>query len=105
MIASPVYISGPMTGLPDHNRAAFNATATCLRAAGYEVVNPAEQPEQKNWQEYMRHDLRLLLTCRSLVLLPGYERSRGVRLELAVARALSLPVELAEISCAYEVAI
>ena len=37
-----LYLSGPMTGLPDHNRAAFDAAATRLRAQGHFVINPAE---------------------------------------------------------------
>ena len=37
-----VYISGPMTGKPDNNRAAFGAAATRLRDLGHFVINPAE---------------------------------------------------------------
>ena len=37
-----VYLSGPMTGLPDFNRPAFHAAAAALRAQGYVVINPAE---------------------------------------------------------------
>jgi hypothetical protein len=37
-----IYLSGPMTGLPDYNHPAFRAEAKRLRALGYTVVNPAE---------------------------------------------------------------
>lgn len=88
MIKSPVYISGPMTGLPDYNRPAFNAAAAKLRALGYEVVSPAEQPERPTWEEYMRHDIRLMMDCRSIVLLPGWESSKGARTEFSIAESL-----------------
>lgn len=35
-----VYISGKMTGVPNHNRAAFDAAAKRLRAQGHFVINP-----------------------------------------------------------------
>ncbi|WP_319942079.1 DUF4406 domain-containing protein [Pseudomonas quasicaspiana] len=37
-----IYISGPMTGLPDFNFPAFAAEANRLRGLGFDVVNPAE---------------------------------------------------------------
>ena len=35
-----IYISGPMTGMPDSNISAFNAAAERLRAEGHFVINP-----------------------------------------------------------------
>ena len=35
-----VYISGPMTGLPNNNRAAFDAAARRLSVVGHFVINP-----------------------------------------------------------------
>ncbi len=90
MIQSPVYISGPMSGLPDFNRAAFHQAAHKLRALGYEVINPAEQPERTTWEEYMRHDIKLLMDCRSVVLLPGWAGSRGARIEVKLADNLGI---------------
>ena len=37
-----IYVSGPMTGKPGNNVAAFNAAARMLREAGHFVINPAE---------------------------------------------------------------
>lgn len=41
-----LYISGPITGMPDLNFPAFHAAAAALRAAGYTVTNPAELDAQ-----------------------------------------------------------
>ena len=39
-----IYLSGPMTGLPGLNFAAFHAMTTNLRAGGHTVTNPADRP-------------------------------------------------------------
>lgn len=92
-----IYISGPMTGLPGLNKAAFASEAGRLRALGYEVVNPGEVelPEGATWEDYMRHDLKLLLDCTTICLLPGWERSEGARLEHFNALKLGMKVVLA----------
>jgi hypothetical protein len=38
----PPHLSGPMSGLPEHNIPAFNAAAAQLRGLGFCVVNPVE---------------------------------------------------------------
>ena len=40
-----LYLSGPMTGVPDNNRPAFDAAAKRLREQGHFVINPAELSE------------------------------------------------------------
>lgn len=87
-----IYLSGPMTGIPEFNYPAFNAAADVLRAEGLEVVNPAEAPKQDSWAAYMRHDKELLKNCTEVVLLPGWEKSRGARIEVKWAKAWGLPV-------------
>lgn len=89
-----IYIAGPMTGLPDYNFPAFNAAAAHLRGMGHEVVNPAElpAPDDPTWPNYMRGALRAMLTCEAVVLLPGWVRSNGARLERIVADRLRMPV-------------
>lgn len=89
-----IYLSGPMTGIPDHNRPAFEVAAGKLRAAGYEVFNPGEHDlGEASWEDYLRRDLRVVLDVDGVALLPGWFSSRGARLEVHVARALSVPVE------------
>lgn len=89
-----IYISGPITGLPQLNFPAFNAEAVRLRGLGYEVVNPAEiNPDQgADWNTCLRADLLQLLTCDTLALLPGWHGSAGAHLETHVAHRVGIRV-------------
>jgi len=91
---SRVYIAGPMTGIKDHNYPAFYAAAARLRAEGRDVINPAEQTYGmgKPWEFYMRLGLQGLLQCDEILLLPGWQVSRGARLERQVAEALGMTI-------------
>lgn len=40
-----IYIAGPMTGIPDYNRPAFNEYAAKLVEQGHTVLNPATLPD------------------------------------------------------------
>ena len=86
-----LYLSGPMTGLPENNYPAFNAAAAQLRAAGYEVVNPAELglPDGLPWISYMRAALAAMVTTADAVAtLPGWYTSRGASAEVLLALRL-----------------
>lgn len=89
-----IYIAGLMTGLPEFNFPAFNEAAAKLRAMGYEVENPAENPEPScgSWLAYMRMAVRQVSRVDALVLLPGWEKSRGARVEFNLAVGLGLSV-------------
>ena len=89
-----VYISGPMTGIPDLNFPAFNMAAAMLRKAGIETVNPAEiNPDSAmSWEQCMRADIKALCDCDALAMLPGWEKSRGAHLEVHLAHRLGMRV-------------
>lgn len=89
-----IYIAGPMTGLPQFNYPAFNTMAGQLRAYGFEVENPAENPVPAcgSWLGYMRLSLAQLVTCDQVITLPGWEQSKGARIEVDLAHQLGLPV-------------
>lgn len=92
-----IYISGPMTGVPDLNFPAFHAEAERLRGLGYEVVNPAElNPDPSaGWHECMRRDLAELLTCDALALMDGWQKSAGAHLEMHVAHRVGMEIVIA----------
>ena len=87
-----VYVAGPMTGIVEHNFPAFNEAARRLRELGLEVINPAELNVglEADWAACMKGDIPHLLTCDTVALLPGWERSRGAQVESRLARDLGL---------------
>ena len=89
-----LYLSGPMTGIPDHNYPAFEAARTRLKAMGHEVICPAEAGEVEGWtwSDYLKRDLVLLFDAEAVVVLPGWEHSRGAQLEVSVATQLGMVV-------------
>ena len=88
------YLAGPMSGIPELNFPAFNREAAHFRAQGHEVVNPAEinSDPAAEWNACMRADIPQLCTCEGVLMMPGWENSRGARLEHYIARALDMKV-------------
>lgn len=89
-----VYLSGPMSGRPEWNFPAFDAAADRLRGLGYRVINPADfgaAPHLK-WEDCIARDLAILPCVQVVAQLPGWEDSRGARLEADVARAMGKDV-------------
>ena len=97
-----IFISGPMTGYVGHNYYIFEKVEECLRTAGYECVNPAAIGKKYN-PEKVDKDKSLYCameneiqeaerTCNVLLLLPGWEDSIGVRLELKTAIELKMKI-------------
>lgn len=91
-----IYLSGPMTGLPNFNYPRFHLEAARLRALGYEVVNPAELNEPADSRAAcMRRDIQALMTCDAVAMLPGWTSSHGATLEHACAVQCGMEVVLA----------
>jgi hypothetical protein len=79
-----------MRGYPQFNFPAFDGAAKAWRAAGWEVVNPAELdreagfdgngnlPEGFTEKALNERDIPAIKTCQAIALLPGWGRSRGV---------------------------
>jgi hypothetical protein len=59
-----------------------------------DIFNPAETewPENVKWETCLKYDLKVLVDCDVLVLLPNWRKSRGVKLEVHVAKALGIQV-------------
>ena len=88
-----IYLSGPMTGLPGLNFPAFAAMTANLRADGHTVTNPAElNPDGGSWNDCMRRDIVALMECDTVARLPGWEHSKGARLEVLIAERLGMTV-------------
>ena len=108
------YIAGPMSGIAQFNYPAFFDAAEQLRNAGYDVVSPAEMdsPEVQaaalaseegnlseladtgeSWGDMLSADVKLIADdVDGVLVLPGWEKSRGARLEAFVAVCVQKPV-------------
>ena len=95
--AKRIYISGPMTGVPQRNFPAFDAEAERLRSLGYEVVSPAEinREQDGDWHYFLRRDLSELLTCDAIALLEDWQNSSGAHLEMHVAHRVGMEILIA----------
>jgi hypothetical protein len=85
-----------MRGLPDFNYPLFNEVAKTLRAAGFNVLNPAENFDgdtSLEFSDYMYQDLTQLMGSNGIVMLPGWQDSEGARIEYMVAKSLGLEVK------------
>ena len=93
-----IYIAGRMTGLPEHGMPAFDAAAAAWRAAGWQVMNPAESFSRDNslpYSYYVEHDVLLLLASDALAVLPGWNdaQARGSVWEHFISKILlNIPV-------------
>lgn len=89
-----LYISGPITGMPGLNKAAFNDAARRLRECGFVVVNPVDNgvPDSAPWADHMRADIRQMMDCSGMALLPGWGDSKGVALEKQIAEKLCFDI-------------
>lgn len=94
-----VYLSGPMDGKPDLNRAAFAEAESAAYDNGADwVFNPCEyfriKDQMPDWPrgKFMLHDMRALLDADVLVALDDADESRGARLEMMVAQACGIEV-------------
>ena len=103
-----IYIAGPMRGHKDFNFPAFAKAAANLRAAGHEVVSPAEMDETvygKDMEaikaateqpgamkEFMKRDLPAMLDCDGIMVLPGWGTSQGACTEALTAAMSGMPV-------------
>ena len=101
-----------MTGLPQFNYPAFMEAEERLQGVGYEVLNPARLDERHrnqdptcpcftggdkhDWRWYMDRCLPLVDMSQALALLPGWQNSRGARIE--VDRALNHGLYLASVT-------
>lgn len=90
-----VYIAGKISDLP-HSQAfnTFIEYERLLTSHGHEVTNPMRLPHapDSEWEDFMAMDIAHLVRCEAIFLIPGWEDSRGARLEHKLAKHLRLKV-------------
>lgn len=91
-----VYLSGPMTGIADFNRAEFDRRAQELRRLGFLVRNPADISREfgtdRPYGFYLKRALEDLLSSDVVWCFGDISKSRGARLEVRVAKTCHIPV-------------
>ncbi len=108
-----VYVAGPMQGIPEFNFPRFNAVTASFRAAGHIVFNPAEKDIERHagtniaagnttgdikvaaaehgfsLRKALADDCKFICEqCDMIVMLPGWEQSKGAMAEHRLAVAL-----------------
>lgn len=101
-----VYISGPITGMPNENKEAFQKYEDKFRNIGLEPVNPHKlftekeliefekklKNDEERWAAFMKKDIAELVNCDLIAVLPGWEKSKGANIEVRIARDLFMPI-------------
>lgn len=82
------FISGPITNRIDTYQHSFADAEMVLNYLGYKVLNPAWFPKGLKDEDYQRIDDAMLQTADVVVLLKGWERSKGARREARLAEQL-----------------
>jgi hypothetical protein len=89
-----IYVSGPITDMPEGNKPLFDSESARLRALGYDVVNPWElNPDgSADWLDCMLIDLPAVRECQAIALLPGWVLSNGAQMEYITAKKYKLQI-------------
>lgn len=100
-----IYIAGPMTGLPNDNREAFNTEAVRIRISGHDAINPVRvshdletdlYPAKPTWHQYLAMAITALSSADAIHFLDDWEYSHGARIESLVAIRMKLPIWLSD---------
>ena len=88
------YVAGKITGLPKSGVTdKFNTIANELTGKGYQVVKPVSVADgSRSWEEGIRSDIKQMLECDEVHLLPDWQESRGAQLERDIAIRLGMQV-------------
>lgn len=88
-----VYLSGPITNTKNYKGLFIFAEALVVLADAEQVYNPVTQvPASSSWEQAMTQCLSKITEYDTIVMLPGWNVSRGARLERDVALACGMHV-------------
>lgn len=88
-----IYLSGPIRGKLDLNRAAFDRAGEFADGRGWSSVNPLDLifRDPDDIREVMGACIDTLLGCDAILMLDGWNVSRGALAEFYVARSIEMP--------------
>lgn len=90
-----IYISGKITGLEEKEALRiFCEAETELVNKGFIVFNPMtiEHNHDKSWSNYMKTDIKALMECDAIYMLPNWNTSKGAKIERQLAIDLGMKV-------------
>ena len=92
-----VYLSGSIT-LDPFYKEHFEKAEKKVKVLGFDCYNPTSLHlgENAEWSAYMRLDIIQLCKCDIIVMLKGWEESKGARVEYYLAKELGLLILLEE---------
>jgi hypothetical protein len=88
-----VYISGPITGMPNGNREAFIEAERQLRLLGFTPMNPFNintEEDRQDRDQCLKNDIKVLMDCQYIFMLPGWDKSKGACLEKGLCDILHI---------------
>ena len=91
-----IYIAGPMSGLPNFNRDAFNSAAHGVLADGDIPLNPAVYPDGLTQCEYMQLCCPMVMMADEVIMLPAWINSQGATAEFNLAMKCGKVIRQAE---------
>ena len=95
-----IYISGKITGTDDYKDRFLKAEQKLI-SKGFNVLNPVKvgkllerhlAPKIPTWVEYMKQDIKAMMSADCIYMLKGYRESKGARLELFLAKILKYEI-------------
>lgn len=100
-----MYLSGPISGMPNNNQEVFDRAEAFWRSQGWAVINPLKLPdptediddavekfqrthEELSWILWVMKGITYMLKADAICLLEGWEESYGSMIEAIVANKL-----------------
>lgn len=103
MIKKSIYVSLPITGMPEGQQESIAASKRKMLAKEYDVITPfdlqkildgicKEHGSDPNYIDYLFSDIVALMLCDAIYMCHGWEYSKGCLAEFYFARAIGIDI-------------